>query len=203
MVSAAPDPFEAAAAALERGGVVAIPTDTVYGLAARAEDSAACARIFDLKGRPDHVALPVLVASLEQAVPFVDEDELSGLARLAEAFWPGPLTIVVVRRAGLGLDLGGDPAHVGLRLPDDPLIEQLCRRVGALATTSANRHQEPPCHTAEEVRAVFGESLGYILDKGRRDGRPSTVVSLVGEAPRLLREGPIDFDDVCDVLGGR
>lgn len=201
-MSASVDPFEAAAVALEHGGVVALPTDTVYGLAARAEDPVACGRIFALKERPDHVALPVLVAELEQAVHFVDEDELPGLARLAEAFWPGTLTVVVTRRADLDLDLGGDPAHIGLRCPAEKEIQDLCRRVGALATTSANRHREPPCHTAAEVRSAFGDRLAYILDRGRRDGQPSTVVSLVGEEPRLLRAGPVDFDDVCAVLGG-
>ncbi len=194
--------LDAAAAALRRGGVVAIPTDTVYGLAARAEDAAACERIFFLKGRPDHVALPVLVADLAQAAPLVADAQLPVLARLAEVFWPGPLTLVVARRPGLSLDLGGDPESVGLRSPADDLAVELCRRAGPLATTSANRHGEPPCHDAAAVRAVFGDALGAIVDGGHRDGVPSTVVGVEGDEVHLLRAGPVDLADVLAVVRG-
>lgn len=201
-MSDADDVLDAAAAALRRGGVVAIPTDTVYGLAARAQDPNACERLFAMKGRPDQVALPVLVAGLEQAAPLVADVALPDLARLAEAFWPGPLTVVVARRAGLGLELGGDPATIGVRCPGDRLATELCRRAGALATTSANRHGEPPCHDAAAVRATFGDALDALVDGGRRDGAPSTVVGVAGGEARLWRDGPVDLDAVVTALRG-
>jgi tRNA threonylcarbamoyl adenosine modification protein (Sua5/YciO/YrdC/YwlC family) len=136
-------------------------------------------------------------------VPFAEESALPNLARLATEFWPGALTVVVPRRPGLGLDLGGDAGHVGLRCPAEGAVQELCRRVGALATTSANRHQEPPCHSAEEVRAIFGDRLGYVLDGGRRDGQPSSVVALMNGAPRLLRAGPITLEEIEQVLSLR
>ncbi|MCU1488880.1 MAG: rimN [Acidimicrobiaceae bacterium] len=193
-------PAELAIERLERGEVVALATDTVYGLAARAADPSACRRIFALKERPEGVALPVLVAHLDQALALADETVRLRLAVLSARLWPGALTIVVPRRSGLGLELGGDPDTVGLRCPDDPVVRALATRVGPLATTSANRHGAPPCRSAEEVRAAFGAAL-FIVDGGRRDGQPSTVVSLLGDEPTLLRDGPVSLGQIREALG--
>ncbi len=191
---------DAALAALAGGEVVAIPTDTVYGLAGRAEDQEACQRIFQLKGRPERVALPVLVADVAMATRLAAPDVATALERLAVAFWPGPLTVVVARAPGVDLELGGDAASIGLRCPGDEIAQALCREVGPLATTSANAHGAPPCHSAQEVAACFCDQRLAVLDGGARDGTPSSVVSLLGTEPVLLRAGPVGFAAVCEAL---
>lgn len=191
---------DGAIAALTGGEVVAIPTDTVYGLAARAENPAACQRIFQLKDRPERVALPVLVADVATACRLAAPGAAVGISRLAAAFWPGPLTVVVRRAPGLDLELGGDPSSIGLRCPKDEIALALCKAVGPLATTSANIHGALPCRSAQEVAACFGIQRLAVLDAGARDGTPSSVVSLLASEPVLLRAGPIDLAAVRDVL---
>lgn len=190
--------FEAVLRALASGSVVGVPTDTVYGLAVRCGDEEALRRLFVLKGRPASVAIAVLVADLAQA------GELAGdsvaLARLAERFWPGPLTVVVRKRAGLGLWLGGFDDTVGLRCPAEDYVRALCRAAGPLAVSSANRHGEAPLTSAGDLAALFGDDL-LVVDGGRRDGVPSTVVSLEESPARQLREGPVAFADIAAALG--
>ncbi|HXZ82842.1 MAG TPA: L-threonylcarbamoyladenylate synthase [Acidimicrobiales bacterium] len=188
--------------ALERGEVVGLPTDTVYGLAARLSQPTAVDLLFHLKGRPRDLAIPVLVADLAQA-----EDVAGGadprLTVLADHFWPGALTVALRRGRDTEPDLGGDPATVGVRSPDDDVIRALCRRVGPLAVTSANRHGDPPARTAVELRSTFDADVGTVLDGGVRDGQPSTVVSIVEATPRCVREGAIPFAEVIAALDGR
>jgi tRNA threonylcarbamoyl adenosine modification protein (Sua5/YciO/YrdC/YwlC family) len=188
--------------ALERGEVVGLPTDTVYGLAACLSQSTGVGRLFALKGRPRDLAIPVLVADLAQAERVAGGGDPQ-LTALADRFWPGALTIAVRRERGSGAVLGGDPATVGLRCPDDDVVRALCRRVGPLAVTSANRHGAPPAKTAVEFRSSFGAEVDVVLDGGVRDGRPSTVVSIVGSTPRCTREGAIPFADVMAILTSR
>lgn len=182
----------AAADALAAGDAVVIPTDTVYGLAAVAEDPAAAARLFEIKQRPAHAALPVLVADAEQA--FALCGEVPDLARrLAARHWPGPLTLVLPRRPGLQLDLGGvDDGTIGVRVPSHPVPVELARRVGALAATSANLHGRRTPTTAAGVRAELPEGVRVVVDGGTCDGAPSTVVSVSewGDVT-VLREGRI------------
>jgi len=199
VLDAAGDPpaagaIQRAVAALAAGEAIGVPTDTVYGLAARADVAGATAAIFELKGRPEGLALPVLVASVGQAARVgegLDEGAGGPARRLVEHFWPGGLTVVVRRRPGPAMDLGGDPATVGLRCPDHPVIRALCSEVGPLPTTSANRHGEPPITRAEDVAATFPGLL--VLDAGRCDGAPSTVVDCTGAGVRLIREGDIPW----------
>ena len=180
---------ELALAALLRGEVVALPTETVYGVAVVPDKPGAVTRLFAAKQRPADVAVAVLVADSHQAL------ELSGQTlppRLIEHYWPGPLTVVVARRPGLEWDLGGDPNTIGIRCPDHPLVRSLCRRVGPLATTSANRHGEPTPDSAAAVAfALAGSGVALVLDGGLCAGTPSTVVDLTGEQPRVLREGAV------------
>lgn len=172
-----------AVAALHRGDVVAIPTDTVYGLVAL---PAAASLIYELKDRPADLELPVLVADLDQALTIVAD--VSTVARaLMDRWWPGPLTIVVV-----ALDGG----TVGLRVPDHDVPCALAREVGPLVSTSANRHGEPPCATAAEARAAFPRVV--VVDGGPCDGSPSTVVDCTGTEMRLIREGRIRFSALRD-----
>src|SRR3954451_8449453 len=127
---------------------VGIPTDTVYGLAVDPFRPGATDRIFAAKRRPREVSLPVLVSGIDQALSV--STAVSDLAlQLMEAYWPGPLTIVIPARPALGADLGANDLTVGVRLPDHPVPQALCAAAGPLATTSANRHGEPPLTTAE------------------------------------------------------
>jgi tRNA threonylcarbamoyl adenosine modification protein (Sua5/YciO/YrdC/YwlC family) len=188
--------------ALTAGAVVAIPTDTVYGLAVDPNRSAAVDRLFALKERPANVALPVLVGSGEQVA--LVASPLEGAARhLADRYWPGPLTLVVPRRYGFTVDLGGPPSArqtVGVRWADHPVVQALCREMGPLAVTSANLHGEPPATSAEQVATAFGvaESLTLIVDGGPCRGAPSTVVECRGPASRCLREGAIPWGDLVE-----
>lgn len=180
-------------AALDAGEVVALPTDTVYGLAARVDRPGALAAVFAAKGRPPGLALPVLVGRWRQ----VHEVALSwprSASMVAARYWPGPLTVVVPARPAVGPLLGGDGRTVGLRRPRHRDVQRLCREAGPLAVTSANRHGEPPCTTAEEVRAAFPDGqVRVVADGGRCDGVPSTVVDCTVTPPACLREGGIPW----------
>lgn len=162
--------------ALLAGEVVAVPTDTVYGLVTTLD---AGARLFEAKQRPADVDLPVLCADREQAQSLA-ADPLPDLADR----WPGALTLVVRRAPSLAANLGAHADTVGLRVPDHPVPRELARRVGPLASTSANRHGEPPSTTADEVRAVFDV---LVVDGGVCNGAPSTVIDCTGPEPRVLR----------------
>jgi len=195
--AAEPASLRRAAAALVEGDVVAVPTDTVYGLAVDPTQPEAVARLFALKGRPEDVPLPILVGAPEQVALVAGELELAA-AELAARFWPGPLTLVVPRRAEFTVDLGGQSTAlrtVGIRCPDHPVVVALCDLLGPLAVTSANRHGQAPATTAERVEAAFPGSDGpaVVLDGGTCDGTPSTVVECRGPASRCLREGAIPW----------
>jgi L-threonylcarbamoyladenylate synthase len=188
-----PTPATALAAAVDAlrdGQVVGIPTDTVYGLAVDPWRAGASERVFAVKHRPRGVQLPVLVADEHQAGALCGDIPEAG-RRLMARFWPGALTIVVGRRPGLGLDLGDNQRTVGLRCPDHPVALALCRAVGPLATTSANHHGEPPARHAAAVAALGG--VGVVLDGGRCDGEPSTVVDCSAGDPQLRRAGAIPW----------
>jgi tRNA threonylcarbamoyl adenosine modification protein (Sua5/YciO/YrdC/YwlC family) len=185
--------------AIGRGEVVAVPTDTVYGLAADPRQEDAAARLFAVKRRPESVALPVLVASVADGLDLAAPVARPRLALLARRYWPGALTVVVERSAGATLHLGGDSRTVGLRCPAHPLVRELCARVGPLAVTSANLHGDASCRSAAEVREVFGEEIA-VLDGGPCAGTPSSVVSLVDGEVRLLRAGPVRLEDVVATL---
>ena len=188
-----------AVAALRSGGVVAVPTDTVYGLAVDPTRGGAIEALFALKARPETLDLPVLVGSLEQADALAGPRGLSVLARrLAEVFWPGALTLVLPRRSGVDWALGAHADTIGLRVPDHVVARALCDEVGALATTSANLHGDEPCADAEAVAAAFGSRV-TVVDGGRCSGAPSTVVAVLDDGVRCLREGAVAWADVAAV----
>jgi L-threonylcarbamoyladenylate synthase len=190
-----------AVAALGAGAVVAIPTDTVYGLAVDPSCPGATEALFALKDRPESFDLPVLVGSIDRAEALAGPEGLSPTARrLAQAFWPGPLTIVVPRRPGLQWSLGSHAQTIGLRVPDHAVARALCDEVGSLATTSANVHGAAPCTDADEVRRTFGGGV-VVVDGGHCAGAPSTVVSVVDSAPRCLRLGALSWEDVRAAAG--
>jgi L-threonylcarbamoyladenylate synthase len=177
--------FNMTLATLRRGGVVALPTDTVYGIAAIAGDADAMARVFDQKRRSDAKSIAVLVGDLDQAraLTAVPLDRFG-------PWWPGPLTVVVPRRADVVLHLGADDTTVGVRCPDHPFVRRLALELGPIAATSANVAGEPTLTTAAAVAEAFPE-ITLVVDGGLLAGAASTVVDATVDPPRVLREGPI------------
>lgn len=182
-----------------RGGVVAIPTDTVYGLACDPSSATAIDRIYAIKRRPADLELTLLTATIAD---IEDDVVLSAAARaLASAYWPGALSIVCeLRRRRWEIPRTGESLSV--RVPDHPVTLELLRRTGPLATTSANRHGKPPAGTAAEVAAAFGGEIDAIVDGGRCGGLPSTIIDCTTTTPRVLRVGPIPATVLHSLLGG-
>jgi L-threonylcarbamoyladenylate synthase len=200
--SAAGDPVEHALAVLRRGGLVAIPTETVYGLAADAANEAAVRRVFSVKGRPVdhplivHVADAMLLPQWASHVP-------RAAAVLADACWPGPLTLIVPR-AGHVLDVvTGGRDTVGVRVPAHPLCHALLERFGGgLAAPSANRFGRVSPTTATHVRDDLGDDVDFVLDGGSAPvGVESTIVDCSVDPPQLLRPGAISAAEIEDLLG--
>jgi tRNA threonylcarbamoyl adenosine modification protein (Sua5/YciO/YrdC/YwlC family) len=192
----APDVVARVVEALRQGGVVVLPTDTVYGVAALPADAAAVDRLFALKGRRADVPIAVLCSGADQALALADPVDPAAARRVADRWWPGPLTLVLPRRAGLDLHLGEPTATVGLRVPDHPLVQAVAAEVGPIATTSANRHGEPTATTAGEAVAALGGGLALAVAGGRLEGRSSTVVDATASPWRTLREGPVPGDEI-------
>jgi L-threonylcarbamoyladenylate synthase len=206
-VLAGDDPAALAAAAqcLADGGLVGLPTETVYGLGARADDDAAVAGIFAAKGRPADHPLIVHVAGLAQAAAFTGT--LPDTAqRLASAFWPGPVTVIVPRRPGVATAAAGGQPSVGLRCPSHPVAQALLQRAAALgvpgvAAPSANRFGRISPTTAAHVAAEFGPGL-LVLDGGACPvGIESTIVDCSRGRPVLLRPGVLTRAALEAVLG--
>lgn len=175
---------------IRRGGTVAFPTDTVYGLAADAFQPAAIDKLFEIKERPKNQAIAILLGSPEQ-LALVAEQPSPAAKALAEKHWPGALTLVITRHPAVPEILSPLPT-IGVRIPDHPDAIALLRQIGPLAVTSANLSGHPNTSTAEEVFAQIGERVDLILDGGKTPGGvPSTVVDLTGDSPKILREGPV------------
>ena len=180
---------------------MAIPTDTVYGVAVDPFVAGATEHLFEAKHRPRDVRLPVLVDSVEQAerLAAVDDQARALMAR----FWPGGLTIILPRldRVDLALGNGAGAPTVGVRCPDHDVPRRLCVEVGPLATTSANLHGLATPPTAGEVRRLFGDSVAVVVDGGRCEGSASTVVDCTAAQAKLVREGAVAWADVLRVVG--
>jgi L-threonylcarbamoyladenylate synthase len=196
------DALELAAEALRRGEVIAIPTETVYGLAVLPTEEG-LERLLTAKHRSAEKGIQLLVDSVEQVEGVAVLGD-SG-ARLAKRFWPGGLTIVLQRRDDVGLPetLGGGRPTLGLRLPDHDVPRGLARLLGPIAASSANISGEPDATTAERVQQSFGDEVALIVDDGPvRGGTPSTVVDCTDpDAPgRVLREGAISAAAISEAL---
>lgn len=193
-----PGALEQAAAAVEQGAVIGVPTDTVYGLVCLWSDAAAIDRLFAVKERPDHKALPVLLGDAEQATAVVRSPVDAAAQALIDRYWPGPLTLVLPARGHLppALIAGGDT--VGVRLPAHPFLRALARRVGPLASSSANRSGDPPCATPAAVLDQIEGRISLLIDAGPAPlAQSSTVLDLSGPQPQLLREGPIGLEELA------
>ena len=189
-----------AAAVLRSGGVVAYPTDTLYGLAADPRSDAAVARLFDLKGRDAASAIALIAADAETAAHAGTFGPIE--RQLAAAFWPGPLT-VVVRAAGnmaAALSPGGT---IGVRVPAHAVARGLSSAFGGCITaTSANRTGAPPCVTADEVAEALGDGVDLVIDAGPSPGgAPSTIVEVVGGRLTLHRAGAVPWERVLESVG--
>ncbi|MEA2486121.1 MAG: L-threonylcarbamoyladenylate synthase [Actinomycetota bacterium] len=190
--------IEEAVAALQAGDPIVMPTDTVYGVAGSFRAPGGVAAVFTAKGRPTDRPLPVLggdIAALRDVAVFHTAAEA-----LAARFWPGPLTLVLARAPGFDVDLGGGAKDsVAVRIPRHDTALELLHRTGPLAVSSANRSDEAPALTVQEAQTALGAVVDVYVDGGRLTGRPSTIVSLLGEVT-LIREGELAFVDVQRVM---
>lgn len=194
--------IRAAAEAIRKGELVIFPTETVYGLAADATNDEAVLRVFAAKGRGWEQSLPVQIA---------DPGDLGGVAaempegtrRLAEKYWPGPLTIVLKKSRAISEFVTGGRGTVGVRIPDHPVALALLRELGApIVATSANLSGEEPATNAGSAVRDLGHLVSVVLDAGEcRLGVPSTVVDLSVSPPRILRRGAIPVAEIREILG--
>ena len=187
---------------LRAGGIVAIPTDTVYGVGVALDAHDGLARLFAAKDRPLDKAIVLLVGDVDQAA---STGVLTPAARaLADRFWPGGLTLVLAQLPGARLPavLTAGQSTIGVRLPDHACPRELADALGPLPVTSANLSGSPAATTAEEVVAQLGTRIDLILDGGpARGGVPSTVVDCSGESPRVLRAGAIGETEIASAIG--
>jgi L-threonylcarbamoyladenylate synthase len=200
LVRADADGERVAAAWLRRGGVAVVPTDTVYGLAARPAEEAAVRTIYRLKGRPEGMHLPVLAASVDQ-VRELGVAVTPGAEALAAKWWPGPLTLA------FGFEPQGErPAwlqgrtEVAVRIPAHPFLQAVLQQTGVLVVTSANPHGAPTPRTASEVAGALGSAVELIVDGGELHDVPSTLVNVNGPAPSVEREGAIPRHAIAAAL---
>ncbi len=191
-----------AARLLSAGGVIALPTETVYGLAADALNPSAVRRVFAIKGRPLDHPLIVHLADAEHVERYA-VDVPAGARTLMERFWPGPLTIVLRKGDAVPLEVTGGQPTVALRIADHPITQAILRRFGgAVAAPSANRFGRVSPTTAEHVRADLGDEVDLIVDGGAAQvGVESTIVDLTGDVPAILRAGAIGPTALADALG--
>lgn len=192
---------EAADATLRSGGIVVVPTDTVYGLAARPDVPVAVQAVYRAKGRPAGMPLPVLAASAEQ-VRALGVAFGAAASVLAARWWPGPLTLAFAFEPGAARpDWLAGRDEVAVRVPDHAFVRALVRETGVLVVTSANPHGAPTPLTAEAASASLGTAVDLVVDGGALTETPSTLVNLVGRVPVVEREGAIPAADIFEALG--
>lgn len=192
--------LEQAADALRGGDLVVLPTDTVYGIGADAFTPAAVAALLAAKGRSRQKPPPVLIADA-MTMDALATDVPADARALAEAFWPGPLTIILTAQPSLMWDLGETGGTVALRVPDHPCALALLERTGPLAVSSANRTGEEPALECARAAEQLGDSVAVYLDAGRTAGQvPSTIVDCTGGAPVILRAGALSLEDLRAVV---
>jgi L-threonylcarbamoyladenylate synthase len=184
---------------LQSGGILAFPTDTVYGLGALAFNNHAIESIYKAKNRPIEKAIPILIGDLSDLEKVADDIPNMAL-RFASRFWPGPLTCIVPKKQTLPLAVSAT-ATVAVRIPDHVNARALLRAAGPMAVTSANISGGQNPSTAQEVYDQLKGRIPLILDGGKTQGGiPSTLVDCTGELPVILREGPISLDELMEVL---
>lgn len=190
-----------AAAVIRNGGVVAYPTETVYGLGVDVSRESAISSIFTLKGRGERQPILILIPSSEDLYRYVEKVPETALA-LAEAFWPGGLTLVCEAKEAVSNALTAGTGKIGVRFSDNSIATELCRSVGgAITSTSANRSGSPPCTSAAQVLEAFPDGLALVVDGGSCTAREGSTVVDVTETPcRVLREGVISREALGRVV---
>ena len=196
-----------AKAALERGELVVLPTDTVYGIAANAFSPSAVARLLKAKGRGRNSPPPVLIAGAHQLEALASQIP-SVASSLAEKYWPGALTMVLSAQPALDWDLGETRGTVALRVPDHPVTLELIREFGPIAVSSANLHGAPAATDCENAVSQLGESVSVYLNSGPSAiGSPSTILDLtplaLKDPVRVLREGAIDSAELLSFIASQ
>jgi L-threonylcarbamoyladenylate synthase len=191
------DAIQEAAKWILNGGLVSIPTDTLYGLAADPFSREAIARVFAVKGRAAERALPLIAADAAQVTSRLGSLPSMG-QRLAEKFWPGPLTLIIAAPAALAPDVTGGTGTVGVRVPADLIARSICAEARRpITATSANLSGEPATADPDRVERTLGDRIDLLIDAGTtRGGAPSTIVDVTGAEPRLVRAGAIAWDDI-------
>ena len=188
---------------IRAGGLVAFPTDTLYGLAADPFNPSAVRRVFEAKGRPADRAMPLVAADAAQVVEQIGP--LTPLARrLADRFWPGPLTILVPAWRAIAVDVSGGTGRVGVRVPAHRVARDFCRSsASALVATSANVSGRTASTDPNDVAASIGTAIDMLIDSGPTPGgQPSTIVDATGQQVRLVRAGAISWEDIEACLRG-
>jgi len=190
-------------AILKQGGVVAFPTDTVYGLGACADNQLAVARVYQVKERPGNMALPLLLSDTSQ-ISEVAEPVPPIAWLLADRFLPGALTIVLSKSHSVLDIVTGGGNTVAVRIPAHPIPVALAKELGPIVGTSANLSGKPRALMADEVSRQFGNKIDLVIDGGRcPGGRESTIVDVTGEKPIILREGAISREElkkICEIV---
>jgi tRNA threonylcarbamoyl adenosine modification protein (Sua5/YciO/YrdC/YwlC family) len=190
-----------ATAAVRRGELVVLPTDTVYGIGADAFTHSAVNALLEAKGRGRDMPVPVLVGTVRAANALVEGLGTYG-QDLVDSFWPGPLTLILRANRALSWDLGDTKGTVAVRMPLHPVALDLLKETGPMAVSSANRSGSAPATTADEAEGQLGDSVSVYLDGGPcTDNVPSTIVDLTTAVPRVLRKGAIPVDKLRGVVG--
>ena len=185
------------------GGLVALPTDTLYGLAADPFQAAAVARVFSAKGRDADRALPLIAADVDQVAARLGPLSAAGV-RLAEKFWPGPLTLIVPAPAAVARSVTAGTGRVGVRVPAHQIARAICRSVDRpITATSANRSGQPATNDPDDVERTLHADVDLLIDAGTTPGGPpSTVVDITGGTPVLVRAGAVLWEDIQECLAG-
>jgi L-threonylcarbamoyladenylate synthase len=191
------DALQEAAKWIRNGGLVALPTDTLYGLAADPFRADAVARIFTVKGRDAGRGIPLIAADREQIANHLGVLPPIG-ERLADRFWPGPLTMLILAPRALAPAVTGGTGRVGVRVPAHDIARAICQGVSRpITATSANRSGEPAAATADQVERSLGDDVDVLIDAGAAPGgQPSTIVDVTGAAPLLVRAGAVSWDRI-------
>jgi L-threonylcarbamoyladenylate synthase len=190
-----------AAAAVKNGGLVVLPTDTVYGVGADAFNSDAVAALLAAKGRGRDMPVPVLVGSWH-TIDGLAMTVSTSMRTLVRAFWPGALSLVVRQAPSVQWDLGDARGTVMLRMPLHPVAIELLREVGPMAVSSANISGRPPAVNAGDARQQLGDLVDVYLDGGQAAQQAaSTILDLTSPEPRILRSGPVSAERIAEVLG--
>jgi L-threonylcarbamoyladenylate synthase len=194
-----PEAISLASGIIKNGGVIAFPTDTVYGIGASAFDEGAIERIFEIKERSKDKAIPILISD-RSGISLISSSPDQQISQIMDRFWPGPLTLILSAAPELPTNLS-TTGTIGIRIPDHDATLDLLQATGPLAATSANLSGEENTLTAQEVLQSLGGKIDLVLDGGKSPGGvPSTVLDCTSDPFQLLREGEISESDILELL---